>query len=106
MSFEGFLEDMGDSFVDGMSLERIDNNKGYFKENCKWIPLAEQGKNKRSVKLYEYKGERKNISEWAKEYAIKRNTLNYRLKVLGWTIETALETPVHFGNRYRNSHGN
>ncbi|HEC64967.1 MAG TPA: hypothetical protein ENI23_06730 [bacterium] len=101
MNFVEFAEDMGDSFENGMSLERIDNDKGYCKENCKWIPLAEQGKNKRSVKLYEYKGQKKNISEWAEKYGIKRNTLSYRLKVLGWTIEHALETPVHLGNRYR-----
>jgi len=45
-SFENFFEDMGDR-PKGMSLERIDNNKGYYKDNCKWIPKENQSKNRR-----------------------------------------------------------
>ena len=45
MSFNGFYEDMGDR-PQGYSLDRIDNNKGYFKENCRWIPLVDQPKNR------------------------------------------------------------
>ena len=49
MTFEGFYEDMGDRPV-GYSLDRIDNHKGYLKENCRWIPLADQPKNRRNSK--------------------------------------------------------
>jgi hypothetical protein len=45
LSFEGFYEDMGDR-PDGYSLDRIDNNLGYFKDNCRWIPLRDQPKNR------------------------------------------------------------
>lgn len=45
-SFNNFLEDMGEA-KKGMSLERIDNNKGYFKENCKWETWKNQCRNKR-----------------------------------------------------------
>lgn len=52
LTFEGFLEDMKDKpcNVDVISIERIDNNKGYYKENCYWATAAEQGKNKRDYK--------------------------------------------------------
>jgi hypothetical protein len=56
MGFENFHRDMGDP-GSRMSLERIDNEKGYFKENCKWIPVKEQSKNRRTTRYVEYKGE-------------------------------------------------
>jgi hypothetical protein len=45
MSFSGFYEDMGDR-PDGFSLDRINNSKGYTAENCRWIPLKDQPKNR------------------------------------------------------------
>jgi len=45
MLFDGFYEDMGDR-PNGYSLDRIDNRLGYFKENCRWIPLHDQPKNR------------------------------------------------------------
>ena len=45
--FEGFLEDMQETFEEGLTLERVDVNKGYQKDNCVWIPKTEQQKNRR-----------------------------------------------------------
>ncbi len=50
MVFKSFLEDMGESPA-GYSIERIDNDKGYDKDNCKWIPFAQQARNRRSTIL-------------------------------------------------------
>lgn len=61
-SFENFIEDMGNTDK-GMSLERIDNERGYFKENCEWIPKGNQNKNKRSVPLVNLKGEMITLKE-------------------------------------------
>lgn len=44
-------------------------------------------------KLWTYKGEEKNLSQWAKQFGIRVDTLHYRIKA-GWTIEKALETKV------------
>lgn len=44
--FENFILDMGDR-PDGMSLDRIDNEKGYSPDNCKWSTSHEQARNKR-----------------------------------------------------------
>jgi hypothetical protein len=44
--FRNFYEDMGD-MKKGDTLDRIDNNNGYFKDNCRWITIQEQQKNRR-----------------------------------------------------------
>jgi len=36
-SFENFYEDMGSTYKDGLTMDRIDNDKGYYKENCRWV---------------------------------------------------------------------
>lgn len=46
MKFDNFLRDMGER-PEGMTLDRIDNSKGYCKENCRWATGYEQGWNKR-----------------------------------------------------------
>lgn len=48
LKFEGFYEDMGDR-PEGYSLERVDVNGNYEKDNCTWIPLVDQPKNRRCV---------------------------------------------------------
>lgn len=49
LSFENFLADMGER-PSGLTLERINNEEGYFKNNCKWASYAEQNENKRKYK--------------------------------------------------------
>jgi hypothetical protein len=49
-TFEGFLQDMGEMPKKGFSLDRIDNDDGYHKMNCRWIPRNEQQKNRRCCK--------------------------------------------------------
>lgn len=44
--FETFYKDMGPSYEEGLTLDRKENSKGYFKENCRWTTYAEQNRNR------------------------------------------------------------
>lgn len=79
----------------GLSLERIDCNKGYCPENCKWIPLSEQSKNRRTNRFITYNGETHTISEWSRIMGIARKTLELRLKSKNFTLEEAFEKPIN-----------
>jgi hypothetical protein len=91
--FENFLADMGEK-PDELSLDRKDNDKDYCPENCRWATGKEQGRNKSTNVMWEYRGESKTISEWAESLGMDRHTLGDRVRKSGWTITQALETPV------------
>lgn len=51
-NFEGFWEDMKDTYFEDGTIERIDNNKGYFKNNCTWVTISEQSKNRNKINTF------------------------------------------------------
>lgn len=84
-------------YNDKLTIERIDNDKGYEPENCKWETVRKQNRNKSNNVIIEHKGERKTVADWAIEKGMTYDCLRYRLK-RGWSIEKALETPIKGGN--------
>jgi len=88
-SFKAFYKDMGDVPEGGYSIERIDNNKGYYKKNCRWATASEQANNRRTARLITYEGKTLNMKTWAKIQKINYHTLFNRIS-RGWPIEKAL----------------
>lgn len=91
LDFSTFLHDMGKRPV-GHSIGRIDNDKGYSKENCRWEPPKQQARNTSRNNFITYKGTTQCISDWEKGMGLSVGTLHYRL-ARGWTVEEALTTP-------------
>lgn len=87
-SFEGFYADMGDK-PEKMSLERIDNNGDYCKENVKWATSKEQANNRSTSKFIEHNGKTQTIAQWADEVGIKMATLWARVN-RGMPFEKAI----------------
>lgn len=57
---------INNGYDDKLSIDRIDNSKGYSPSNCRWIPLSEQTKNRTNNVLYTHNGETYIMSEWCK----------------------------------------
>lgn len=90
-SYENFWEDMKEGYRENLQLERVDNNQGYFKENCKWATRKEQARNRRSNRFLTIGNEAKTITEWCILRNLKSTTVRQRIDAYGWSIKEALE---------------
>lgn len=88
-SFEEFLKDMGMKPTSKHTIERKDNSKGYFPENCKWATRSEQNRNYSLNRVIEFNGVKMCVTEWAEKLEIPRHRIFNRLKK-GWDIEKSL----------------
>lgn len=93
LEFSNFLQDMGER-PKGCSVERRNNVKGYYPDNCYWGTNKQQQRNTRRNHLITHNGKTKCISAWAEEYKINYRTLLSRINKSCWSIENALMTPV------------
>lgn len=90
-SFERFIADMGMKPTPRHSIDRIDNSKGYFLDNCRWATPTQQSRNRRNNKVIEFNSETKTASEWANDLGISFSTLMERLEK--WPVDIALTKP-------------
>lgn len=92
-SFEKFYADMGKR-PEGKTLDRIDSNGPYSKENCRWATAAEQNRNTRRTQFVTYNGKTMCLKDWAQELQMPYKTLHKRIRVQQWPIEKAMTTPL------------
>lgn len=90
--FTNFLEDMGEA-PEEHQIDRIDNNKGYHKENCRWATPKQNSRNKRNNRFITHNGKTQCLSAWSEEVGIHRATIVARI-LRGWSIAEALTEPM------------
>jgi len=88
--FDKFKADMLEGYKKGLSIDRIDNNTGYCKTNCKWSTPVEQAQNTRRTRKITYCGKTATIPQWARELGINRSTLSMRFYTYKWSIKDCL----------------
>lgn len=93
-SFHIFLSDMGMRYVIGMEIDRIDNDLGYSKENCRFVTRSKNGSNRRPVKSKYMAGAKKLGRKWSS--SIKIDQKHYHIGMFN------TETEAH--NKYKKIH--
>ena len=77
----------------GMLIDRIDSDKDYCPENCRWVTPMQSNRNRSCCRYITIGGVKGTLSQWAAFAGIKADTLRHRLNS-GWDVKKALETPV------------
>ena len=85
-SFENFWDDIGHAWQKGLQLGRIDNDKGYSPENCRWETPEQQQSNKSNNVFVDTEVGRLTMSQAARHYGISRACLGYRIRS-GYPVE-------------------
>lgn len=92
--FSLFLKDMENSWKEGMSLDRIDNNGNYCKENCRFTDRKTQAINRRNTRFFEHDNHSLTLTDWASKLGMKRSTLAMRIYKYNWSVERTLTTII------------
>ena len=100
---------LNNGYKDELTIERIDNDKGYSPDNCKWIAKGKQTLNRRMNLYFTYQGKTKCLSEWCIELGLSEHYGNIKRRIveLGMSFKKAISTPIKdtssvdiSGNRY------
>ena len=92
MTYEGFSEDMLSEYKDGLTIDRVDNDRGYSKENCRWVTMEKQCNNKSNNRCIVIAGLTKTLAQWCKEWNVSYEMIRKRL-IMGWSPLRAFTTP-------------
>lgn len=83
---------MNNGYLEGLELDRVDNDGNYCPENCRWTTHREQCRNRSTNIWIEYNGKKLSPREWSKITGIPDATIRARLQC-GWTSEEAILVP-------------
>ena len=81
-------------YNDSLSIDRINNNDGYYPENCRWVDRETQCNNRRSSVEYTVFGETMTLAELAKKYGVNYKWLHKKVKN-GNNLEDILQQSIN-----------
>jgi len=91
MEFKAFDEYMPEPPDDALTIDRIENDKGYEPGNVRWATWTEQHRNQSNNWWIEFDGKRQLLVDWSRELKIKAATLAQRIRAHG--IDKAMVMP-------------
>lgn len=99
-NFIAFLSDMGER-PKGTSLDRINSNGDYCKENCRWATPKEQSMNLRTTYIIEYNGEVDSVHGWSERLGVSYSVIKYNHKH-GLPLDKKRRDETLYGKKYKN----
>lgn len=84
---------INNGYKETLTIERKDFDKDYCPENCEWITIDQQQRNKSSNRLITYNGETMILVEWAEKFNIPYKVLCARINDRGHSFEEAINMP-------------
>lgn len=94
--FLTFYNDMSDGYLDDLTIERIDVNKPYQKDNCRWVTNMEQQSNKRNNRVIVFNGETMHLAELVRRSGFSKMMLSMRLN-RGMSADDAVQDCMNSG---------
>lgn len=92
-------------YTDKLTIDRIDNDKGYSSDNCRWVSMKVQSNNLRKNIFLTYKGKTQTIHQWCEELNLNYERIRERICRKGWSVEEAFETKEKKSCRYLTYNG-
>jgi len=91
LDIKNFIDDMYPTYQEGLSIDRIDNDEGYSKDNCRWLFHSRNIYNKSKTRRILFKDQENSVAGWARELGLAASSLHSRID--NWGIEKALTEP-------------
>lgn len=91
-SFDYFFSDMGEC-PQGFSLERVNVEDSYYKENCRWIPRSQQARNTRKTRFITWNSRTQILQDWANETGLSPGCIVGRIDS-GWSLDKVFTEKV------------
>lgn len=94
---DGFIHfrewSINNGYSEELSIDRIDNEKGYSPDNCRWCTVKQQQNNRGCNVFLTFKGEKHTMAEWAEILDMNVHTINSRHRA-GWSDDDILSKPI------------